>query len=208
VVDAIREHLERVTFSLEGVPATRCVRLLEILLESRRTGACVALAGNGGSAATAEHLAADWGRQGAMHTVGLCGCAPLLTATANDDGFENVFADQVERLLRRRDVLVLLTTSGRSPNLVTAAVAARRRGLTVVALTGTPGSPVGELAELEICAGSNVPEVVEDVHLSVGHAIARELRSRFARPRRMRPIRDVAPRGRGAGVAEVAGTRS
>ena len=82
----------------------------------------------------------------------------------------------MERFLNSSDVLVLLSTSGRSPNLLRAAAVARVRAVTVVALTGRPMSPLGGLADIELCVQVSIPEVAEDVHSAIGHAIARELR--------------------------------
>jgi D-sedoheptulose 7-phosphate isomerase len=178
--DGLVEHRDQVVQALQLVGSASCERLLRLLEDCRRDGRLVAVAGNGGSAATAEHLVADWVKQGGLRVLDFCGGAPLLMALANDEGFEAVFAAQVEHNLAGGDVLVLLSTSGRSPNLLRAAMAARRRAVTVVALTGRQGSALGALADLELCADADAPEVAEDVHLSVGHAIARQLRLQAA----------------------------
>jgi D-sedoheptulose 7-phosphate isomerase len=176
----IPDHFEQVVESLHLVGTSQCERLVEVIAACRDTGRTVALAGNGGSAATAEHLAGDWGRQDGLRVLDLCSCSPMITALGNDEGFENVFARQIELLLRPGDVLVLLSTSGRSPNLLDAVRAGRRRQVTVVALTGRRFSPLGVLADLELCADVEVPEVAEDVHLSIGHAIVRRLKQLHA----------------------------
>jgi D-sedoheptulose 7-phosphate isomerase len=147
-----------------------------LLEDCRRRGALVAAAGNGGSAATAGHLATDWARQAGLRVLDLSAQTPLLTATANDDGYATVFAAQVERMLTAGDLLLVLSTSGSSPNILDAAMAAHARMVTVVALTGQPDSPLGKLADLELCADTYSPEVAEDVHMSVSHAIALQLR--------------------------------
>ncbi len=170
------EHREQVIRALRLVGSGPCLALLTMLEDCRRRRALIAVAGNGGSAATAGHLATDWTRQGGLRVLDLTAPTPLLTATANDNGYETVFAGQVERMLKTGDVFVVLSTSGSSPNILNAAAAAHERMATVVALTGQPDSPLGKLADLELCADTLSPEVAEDVHMSVGHAIAVQLR--------------------------------
>ncbi|MBM7789580.1 D-sedoheptulose-7-phosphate isomerase [Tenggerimyces flavus] len=152
-----------------------CSELVDVLRQAREHGRAVLVAGNGGSAATAQHLAADWGRRAGVRAFDLCGCVPLLTAIGNDDGFERTFAEPIERLARPQDIVVLITTSGESPNLLAAARSCRTVRGFLVALTGRKDSSLAELADLTICVGSDVPEVAEDVHLSVGHAVVRQL---------------------------------
>lgn len=175
-INGLLEHRDQLVRALDVLGSTSCERLVELLAGCHRDGQVVAVAGNGGSAATAGHLVADWSRQGGLHMLDLCSCVSLVTALGNDEGFDSVFADQVKRFLNSSDVLVLLSTSGRSPNLLRAAAVARVRAVTVVALTGRPMSPLGELADIELCVQVSVPEVAEDVHSAIGHAIARELR--------------------------------
>lgn len=175
-INGFREHHDQLVPALAVLGSAPCERLLELLTGCHRHGRRVAVAGNGGSAATASHLVADWSRQGGLRMLDLCACFPLVTALGNDEGFDSIFADQVERTLVSSDVLVLLTTSGRSPNLLRAARVARVKGVIVVALTGRRLSPLGELADVELCAQVDTPEVAEDVHSAIGHAVARELR--------------------------------
>jgi phosphoheptose isomerase len=176
ITNGLLEHRDQVTRALGVLGSTSCERLVELLARCRRDGRRVAVAGNGGSAATAGHLVTDWSRQGGLRMLDLGACTPLVTALGNDEGFDSIFADTVKRDLASSDVLILLSTSGQSPNLLRAAVAARVKGVTVVALTGRPESPLGGLADIELCVEVNVPEVAEDVHSAIGHAVARELR--------------------------------
>jgi D-sedoheptulose 7-phosphate isomerase len=146
----------------------------------------VLFCGNGGSAATASHLALDLGKSTLgrtpradgprVRTVCLSDPTPVLTAWANDEGYEGVFAEQVRTLARPGDAVVLLSVSGTSPNIVAAARAARKAGATVIALVGGRGGTVRDLADLAVVVPSEDYGVVEDVHLAIDHMITNYLR--------------------------------
>ncbi|MFZ4517535.1 MAG: D-sedoheptulose-7-phosphate isomerase [Microthrixaceae bacterium] len=139
-------------------------------------GGLVLAAGNGGSMTDAMHLASELsgryrGDRPALRSVAL-GDPSHLTAVANDYGFEHVFARGVEALGRPGDVLVALSTSGTSANVLRAAEVASDRGLAVLALTGRPGSPLGALATREVCAGTGpYADRVQEVHAVALHLI-------------------------------------
>lgn len=143
-----------------------------------RPGAKVLVCGNGGSAASAQHFAAELvGRyrvdRPPIAAVALTADAVTLTAVANDSDFSRVFARQVEALARPGDVLVALSTSGRSPNVVAAAVAARALGCAVVALTGrAEGAPLAAHADAVIAVPSAVVARVQEVHALALHCLA------------------------------------
>src|SRR5439155_10837756 len=123
-------------------------------------GGKLLLCGNGGSAADCQHIAAELtgrftGRtRPALAAVALTTDTSALTAIANDFGFDEVFARQVEALARPGDVLLAISTSGRSANVIRAAQQARLRGLTVLALTSGDGGPLATLADLTIATPS------------------------------------------------------
>jgi D-sedoheptulose 7-phosphate isomerase len=94
-----------------------------------------------------------------------------LTAIANDFGFEQVFARQVEALGRRGDVLLAISTSGRSPNVLAAAERARAQGLTVIALLGPSPALIGPLADVTICAPGRTTDRIQELHITVGHIL-------------------------------------
>jgi len=146
------------------------------IVRAVRQGGKVLAFGNGGSAADAQHLAAELvGRlerdRGAIAAVALSADASVVTAVANDAGFERVFARQVEALGRRGDVAVAISTSGESPNVIAGAKAARAAGLVVVALTGRDGGALGRLADIHV----NVPEPgtarAQEVHRTLLHVL-------------------------------------
>lgn len=141
-----------------------------------REGGTLYFAGNGGSAADAQHIATEYvvryqASRPAMRAVALTTDTSLLTATANDMGFDEVFARQVEALARPGDVLVLHSTSGESPNVVRAAQAARARGVTVVAFLGRSGGEVKDLADLALIVPSEDTARIQELHLALEHVI-------------------------------------
>ena len=132
--------------------------------------------GNGGSAADAQHLAAEFsGRflreRGGLPSEALSVNTSTLTAVANDFGFEHVFARQVEAFAQPGDVVVGITTSGTSPNILRALETANRMGATTVAFTGNGGGRVAEIAHLVLLGPDGYSAIVQEVHIVMGHII-------------------------------------
>jgi phosphoheptose isomerase len=154
-------------------PVARAAAEIGAAVDAGRT---VLAFGNGGSAADAQHFAAELvGRfireRAGMAAVALTADMSVLTSIANDYGFERAFARQIEALGRQGDVALAISTSGRSANVVAGLQAAAARGLTTIALTGHDGGAVGRLAQIHV----NVPDAsaarVQEVHRTLLHAI-------------------------------------
>ena len=171
------ETTARLHAALAGGPAVETIaRAGDVLVEVLRAGGQVLAFGNGGSAADAQHFVAELvGRferqRRGFPAVALTTDPSIVTAVANDDGFETVFARQVEALGRAGDLAVGITTSGNSPNVVRGLEAAKARGLRTIALTGHDGGAAGRLAEVHV----NVPEAVtarvQEAHMTVLHLL-------------------------------------
>ncbi len=141
-----------------------------------RNGSRVYLCGNGGSAADAQHIAAELAGRLRKDRPGLAAIAltvnpSVLTAIANDYGYEAVFARQVEALGRPGDVLVGISTSGTSANVVAALRAAHAAGLSTVGLMGKAGGPMKEHCDVAILVPSSDTQRIQEAHIAVGHAI-------------------------------------
>jgi len=141
-----------------------------------RAGGTLLFAGNGGSAADAQHLATEYvvryqSSRPALRAVALTTDTSLLTACANDMGFDEVFARQVEALARPGDVLSLHSTSGESPNVIRAAQAAQARNVTVVAFLGKSGGHLRELADVALVVPSEDTARIQELHLAIEHLI-------------------------------------
>jgi len=154
----------------------------EILLSARRRGAQVFTLGNGGSAANASHIACDLSKcciredLPRFRVISLVDNVPLATAWANDTSYENIFAAQLENLLQPGDIVLCLSGSGRSPNVLAAARLAHSRGATVIGLTGFDGGLLKDLADPCIIVPSDCMEQIEDTHLIIGHVLSSFLR--------------------------------
>jgi D-sedoheptulose 7-phosphate isomerase len=141
-----------------------------------KAGGKLLVFGNGGSAADAQHVAAELvGRfereRAAMAAIALTTDSSVLTSIGNDYAFDRIFARQVEALGRKGDVAFGITTSGASPNVVTALVAARALGLQTIALTGGDGGAAGRAAAIHVNVPADSPARVQEVHRTLLHVI-------------------------------------
>ncbi len=168
---AARERLRAAGVQLDRVAAAAAA-----LAACFRSGGKVLLFGNGGSAADAQHLAAEFvGRflaeRPALPAVALTTDTSALTALANDFGFEQVFARQIEALGRPGDVAVAISTSGRSANVVAGARAARAAGMRSIGVLGSPGAPLEEFVDVAITVASESVPSIQETHLAIEHAL-------------------------------------
>ncbi len=157
--------------------ATRAVAAAaDVVVASLESGGTVYFCGNGGSAADAQHLAAELaGRylvdRPALAAVSLTTNSSALTAIGNDFGFEQVFARQLEGLGVAGDVLVAVSTSGASPNVRAAIEVAHRQGMTVVGMTGLKGRDFAALCDLALVTPSDSTPRVQEGHIAMGHVL-------------------------------------
>jgi D-sedoheptulose 7-phosphate isomerase len=166
--------LERTTRDAALLAAAR--KTAEVIIAALRADRKLLIIGNGGSAADAQHIAAEIvGRykqdRPACAAIALTTDASALTAISNDYGFEQVFARQVEGLGRSGDVLLALSTSGRSPNILAALRVARERGLCAIGFTGLKGEALGAYCDHLLVAPSDDTPIIQQVHLAVAHGI-------------------------------------
>jgi len=141
-----------------------------------RAGGTLFFAGNGGSAADAQHLATEYvvryqANRAPLRAIALTTDTSLLTACANDLGFDEVFARQIEALARPGDVLSLHSTSGESPNVIRAAQAAQARNVTVVAFLGKSGGQLKTLADIALVVPADDTARIQELHLAIEHII-------------------------------------
>jgi D-sedoheptulose 7-phosphate isomerase len=189
--DPIAAHLAQSLAALERATLDAALRtaaraIAADIIAALRSGNKLLIIGNGGSAADAQHIAAEIvGRykqdRPAYAAIALTTDTSALTAISNDYGFEQVFARQVEGLGQRGDVLLALSTSGRSPNIVAALRTARQRGLVTIGFTGTKGQALGAYCDhLLVAPGDDTP-VVQQIHLTIAHAICDEIEQTMMR---------------------------
>jgi phosphoheptose isomerase len=150
--------------------------VLTEVVDALRAGGILLLAGNGGSAADADHLVAEFlGRctreRGPLPAIALTASNATVTAVANDYGYDTVFSRQVATLAGPGDVVILLSTSGASANVVAAAGTARERGARVVAFVGAGPSPLADAADVALHAPSRSTQRVQELHKFFGHVL-------------------------------------
>lgn len=153
--------------------------------ETLEGGGKLLYAGNGGSAASAEHVAAEYRiryrrRRGPVAALSLAGESAALTAAANDFGYEEVFSRSLEALGRPGDLLVLHSTSGDSPNVLRAAETAAERGIRTVGLTGRGGGALADRVDLLLAVPSQDTARIQELHLALEHAVADRVDEWFA----------------------------
>jgi len=160
-------------------------KLVEACLASLAGGGKILFFGNGGSAADAQHLAAElviryrYNRK-ALAALALTTDTSTLTACANDFSFEEIFSRQVEALGRPGDVAIGITTSGNSPNVLTALAVARDMGLVAAGLTGRDGGKMVGLADPLLIVPSTVTARIQEMHILIGHALCDRVEAKAA----------------------------
>jgi D-sedoheptulose 7-phosphate isomerase len=185
--DEIRRQLEesaRVKQSFSGELIGRIAQFAEKSAAALRGGGKIVFFGNGGSAADAVHLAAELVVRLRAERPGLAALAlttnpSVLTAAGNDYGFERIFSRQIESLVARGDILVVLSTSGDSPNVIRGAEAGRARGAYLVAFTGETGGQLAGKVDLLLNVPSKDAQRIQECHITIGH-IACSLIERLA----------------------------
>lgn len=189
----VRSYLDDLRWTMSEIDPAALGGLTELLLEARAEGRQILLIGNGGSAATAAHMACDLGKGTVdfrqpdvtrFRVISLSDNTALITALGNDISFDDVFAEQLKIVLRPRDVVVFLSASGSSPNLVKAAEHARAAGAVTVAMLGFGGGTLGRMVDHALVASSRNYGIAEDFHLSVQHILTQYLRRLLAGPPR------------------------
>jgi D-sedoheptulose 7-phosphate isomerase len=183
--DRITSHLQRSLAALARAADDRALlattqTVATIVIDALRGGRKLLLAGNGGSAGDAQHIAAEIvGRykleRPAWPAIALTTDTSALTAIGNDYGFDKIFARQVEGLGQRGDVLFGLSTSGRSPNILEAFRVARQQGLVTVGFTGSHGTAMGQHCDHLLAVPSDETGLIQQIHLALGHAICDQI---------------------------------
>jgi D-sedoheptulose 7-phosphate isomerase len=180
--DAIRGYLADSAATLDALTAERAddvAKAASIVVDAVRAGGKLLICGNGGSAADAQGLATEFvstlttdRRRPAIPAIALTTDTSILTAIANDFGFDGVFARQVEALGRPGDVLLGISTSGNSRDVILAVEEARRRGLATIGLTGRDGGALAGVVDADIRVPSDATSHVQEGQLAVEHALA------------------------------------
>lgn len=173
-----QKYADNLVAAIHAVDLDEVQRWIDRIAVARSEGATIFVCGNGGSAATASHFATDLGKGASyqrphrFRVVALTDSIPTITAYANDVGYEVVFAEQLKGLAGPGDLLVTISGSGTSPNVIRAIEAAREIGMDVISLTGFSGGESGPLSDIHINVPSDHMGRIEDVHMSLCHMVA------------------------------------
>ncbi|NUS14616.1 MAG: SIS domain-containing protein [Streptomyces sp.] len=175
----VKQYVDDLTLALAQIEVGAMADVLETLVLAMREGRRVLVAGNGGSSTAAIHIASDLMAAsgplaGQPQAVALTENIARVTAIANDHSYDEIFSRQLPSYARPDDVLLLLSVSGRSANLVRAAETGRRLGMTVLAALGDPGD-LAALADRHVVFGQADYGLTEDLHVSLGHMAVRVL---------------------------------
>ena len=182
MMELIQNYISILQFTMDQLPRQSIADVIAVLQQARMKGSQVFIMGNGGSASTASHFACDLAKntrqEGLPHfrVIGLTDNMAMFSALANDEGYENAFSEQLISLVRPGDIVIAISASGNSKNVINAAEAAHRYKATVIGFTGFDGGRLGQLANITIHINSNIIEHVEDIHLMLEHLIVSSIK--------------------------------
>jgi len=182
IEQALRESI-RVKQAVADSMVGDIARMAEIVIEAYESGGKMVVFGNGGSAADAQHLAGEMVvklrlERRALPAIALNTNASIMTAASNDYGYEYVFSRQIDAWVKKEDVVIAISTSGTSPNVVQALKKARELGARTVLMTGTRGTSLLPLADLVLAVPSGDTVRIQEAHITIGHIVC-ELVERY-----------------------------
>jgi len=195
----IRQHpqkyLDELNQVLKTVDQSKLVQLIQKIQSLIGTKKTLFVCGNGGSAATASHMACDLGktilgknpreRKTRLRVISLNDCIPMMTAWGNDEGYEHIFSEQLRNLGQEGDMLLIITGSGNSPNILEAIKAAKEMGVETFGLLGFQGGKAKEILDDYLLVESENYGIVEDIHGIVNHLVADWLKKNSARLKKL-----------------------
>jgi D-sedoheptulose 7-phosphate isomerase len=171
------EYFERVSFTLQNIDTNAIIALVQLLLKAKENGNTIFIFGNGGSGATASHVTGDflkgisYGLDKRFRVQCLNDNISGMMAISNDLSYEEIFIEQLKTFLKRDDVVIGISGSGNSMNIVKAMEFAKSAGAKIIAFCGYKGGKIKDIADITIHAPINDMEITEDVHIVIFHAI-------------------------------------
>ncbi len=185
---ALNSYFDDVIQTIGKMPIATIEEIVTALMEAYESSRTIYLFGNGGSAALASHFACDLGKGASngsskrFQALAFTDNVPMLTAWANDARYEDIFAEQLINFVRPDDITFAISGSGNSPNVLKALKVAREAGAFTIGLTGFQGGDMKDLCDLCLTVPSENMQIIEDLHLSVTHAVFTALRAKISRP--------------------------
>lgn len=182
MINQIKSYYEREIAAIHALDFEKIEEAVQVIKEAYDREAVIYVMGNGGSAATASHFVCDFNKgiceelDKKFHLVCLNDNIPIMLAIANDIGYDEVFSFQLHNKLKPTDLIIAISGSGNSKNVVNAVEYAKEIGCKVVAMTGYDGGKVNQLADYHMHVPVNDMQITEDIHLSFDHMLYRVLR--------------------------------
>ncbi len=176
-LETINTYLDTLKKVTDDLPRQPLLGILAVLETARTEKSTVFICGNGGSWATASHMVCDFGKntrqpnRNRMIVIGLGDNVPSLTAYANDEGYDRIFAEPLLSLMEPGDVLIAISGSGNSPNVLRAVETARQLEGITIGLTGFEGGKLGQMVDHALVVPSDSMEMIEDFHMIIDHIL-------------------------------------
>jgi D-sedoheptulose 7-phosphate isomerase len=174
----VDKYLNHLGSTLQQIPLEQVQNVIQILHQARLNGNQVFVMGNGGSASTSSHFVCDLAKNTyfeglpAFRAIDLNSSNAIFTALANDEGYENVFSQQLRNLINPHDVIIGISTSGNSPNILKAIDLANKAGAITIGMTGYEGGKLANLVNVEVRVPSDNIRHIEDIHMIISHLIS------------------------------------
>ena len=184
----VNDYLARLTDTVEKIDKDSIRKVIDVLLETREKGGRIFIFGNGGSAATASHYVCDFNKGVSIDLnkkfdfVCLSDNTATMMAIANDIGYDFVFSKQLEGRLKKDDLIIAISGSGNSKNVIKAVEYAKENGNKIITLTGYSGGKLLQLADYPIHANINDMQIAEDVHMIMCHLMASTIAKELGHP--------------------------
>lgn len=181
-MEQVQNYISTLQQTMNKLQQPLISEVIYLLQHARMQGNQVFIMGNGGSASTASHFVCDLAKNtrydGLPHfrAIGLTDNMEIFSAYANDEGYENAFSQQLINLIRPDDIVIAISASGNSQNVVNAVQEAQKHSTITIGFTGFDGGRVGQMVDVHIHVDSNVIEHVEDIHLMLEHMIVRTIK--------------------------------
>jgi D-sedoheptulose 7-phosphate isomerase len=181
-MEQIQNYISTLQQTMDQLPRQLIADVIDVLQRARMQGNQVFIMGNGGSASTASHFVCDLAkntrREGMPHfrVIGLTDNMAIFSAYANDEGYENVFSKQLANLIQPNDIVIGISASGNSKNVLNAIEESQKYNVTTIGFTGFDGGRLGQMVNINIHVKSNIIEHVEDIHLMLEHMIVKAIK--------------------------------
>jgi len=183
-MEQLSDYITVLQKTMDRLPRDLIAEVIDILHGARMAGKQVFIMGNGGSASTATHFVCDLAkntrRDGLPHfrVIGLTDNMAIFSAYANDEGYDRVFSQQLANLIKPGDIVIGISASGNSANVLNGIEEAKKNQAATIAFTGFNGGRLGPMVDINIHVDSNIIEHVEDIHLMLEHMIVKTLKDR------------------------------